>query len=739
MRDVVRRVVAAVVPAVVVALLWGRMEDPVAAGTLAAVAVLGVVPAAVAALRARIAAAVVIAVVGLSVAFTTSPYAMLPRTSGTWFGVLLTDAADGLRAFERLPVPFDPAARPEMHGLVLTAVLVFALAAALATAAGRPLLAAVAVIVGGGWATASVSDGGHELALGALLLTGALWPLLVLRTRTAAEAARGAAVLVVVAALGVGAAAAGAVPSAPYLDWKNWSLVGSSSNRIGVKYVWDASYEGIRFPSRRTTVLRVRADRSALYWRASTLDIFTADRWLENLFPITIAAPTRRLPSDPLLPVAAADEESWVEQEVEVVNLDDSRLIGAAQPVRVESAALPRVFFMSGGVMQALDGVQKGERYTIWSYSPRPLPRDLLSSRPQYPPEALRYLSIDRALLPAFGAPGRDAEVEELFDRDLYTPLRPYRPVWEEAQRVAGDAQSPYEATLAVEQWLRTAGGFRYEELPPPGQGPPLVDFVVDHRSGYCQHFAGTMALMLRLLGVPARVAVGFTSGRWKDGVWDVADRDAHAWVEAWFEGHGWITFDPTPGRGTLTAGYTFASDSAETVRALGRGELLDIDLDFSGTGTAAAVPVTRESDADSGRAGAIVALVLLGAVAALAALVLLKLALRRLRYVSRDPRRVALAVRLELEDVLRDQGVALRTGAGLGELRAATESGIGVPATALVDAIAHARFGPPERAARGAAEARRELHRVLELARERLGPGRRLRGILSVRSLRLR
>ena len=95
-------------------------------------------------------------------------------------------------------------------------------------------------------------------------------------------------------------------------------------------------------------------------------------------------------------------------------------------------------------------------------------------------------------------------------------------------------------------------------------------------RLGYCQHYAGAMAVMLRLLGVPARVAVGFTAGTWKGGVWTVTDHQGHAWVEAWFDGFGWLAFDPTPGRGTLSAVYTLASDSADAVRALGTGRFLD-------------------------------------------------------------------------------------------------------------------------------------------------------------------
>lgn len=739
MRDRLRALIAAAAPAAALALLWGRMEEPVSLGVLLAVAALAIAPAGVRRAGLRAVVAVMVILAGLSLVFRAAPQELLPRTEGTWLGAIVGQAKDGLRGFERVALPFDPGERPEMHALVLVAVLGFGIAVALAVAARRPLLASAAVVVGGGWATASV-DGGPDLALGALLLAATLWPLVVLRVRSPREGVTSAAAVLLVLTVGAGAAAAGAVPREPYLDWKSWSLVGSIGERLGVRYVWDGQYDGIRFPSRRTTVLRITADRSARYWRASTLDLFTADRWIENLYPVVLSEPSRRLPGDPLLPEAAGDPEAWVRQDVEVVRLDDDRLVSAGQPMRVESTTLSRVFVLSGGVMRVPDGIGRGERYTIWGYVPRPLPRDLVRSQPTYAAGLARYLVIDRAALPPFGEPRREAVVERLFVDDRYIAVRAYRPLWEEARRVAGGARSPYEATLAIERWLRTKGGFRYEEQPPRGQAPPLVDFVARHRAGYCQHFAGTMALMLRMLGVPSRVAVGFTSGKWKDGVWDVADRDAHAWVEAWFDGYGWVTFDPTPGRGTLTAGYTFASDSADAIRALGRGALLDVvDLGATTGTVAGASPAAAAEDGPAPARGRAAALVALGVLLALLAVVLAKLVRRRLRYVSGDPRRIALAVRRELEDVLLDQRVPVRRGASLPELRVAAERGLGVPLGALVEAVGRARFGPPERAGSAAADARRELRRVRALLRERTRPATRARGALSVRSLVVR
>ena len=77
----------------------------------------------------------------------------------------------------------------------------------------------------------------------------------------------------------------------------------------------------------------------------------------------------------------------------------------------------------------------------------------------------------------------------------------------------------------------------------------PLDAFLIDTKEGYCQHFAGAMALLLRMGGIPARVATGFSPGGFskRRNAWIVRDTDAHAWVEAWFDELGWVTYDPTP------------------------------------------------------------------------------------------------------------------------------------------------------------------------------------------------
>jgi transglutaminase-like putative cysteine protease len=110
-----------------------------------------------------------------------------------------------------------------------------------------------------------------------------------------------------------------------------------------------------------------------------------------------------------------------------------------------------------------------------------------------------------------------------------------------------------YDQAVAIQDWLR---GFTYDLGPAkhPTTGDDLGAFLTDQR-GYCQQFAAVMALMSRMSGIPARVAIGFTPGSAEDTAprrWTVTWHDAHAWPELWFAGIGWVRFEPTPaGNGT--------------------------------------------------------------------------------------------------------------------------------------------------------------------------------------------
>jgi transglutaminase-like putative cysteine protease len=116
------------------------------------------------------------------------------------------------------------------------------------------------------------------------------------------------------------------------------------------------------------------------------------------------------------------------------------------------------------------------------------------------------------------------------------------------AEEVTAPASSNYDKATAVEQYLSTH--FRYTlELPRSLPRDPLANFLFERKKGHCEYFASSMAVMLRSLHIPSRIVTGFRGGEFNDltGQYVVRASDAHSWVEAYFPGSGWISFDPTP------------------------------------------------------------------------------------------------------------------------------------------------------------------------------------------------
>ncbi|MEP6714397.1 MAG: transglutaminaseTgpA domain-containing protein, partial [Terriglobia bacterium] len=114
--------------------------------------------------------------------------------------------------------------------------------------------------------------------------------------------------------------------------------------------------------------------------------------------------------------------------------------------------------------------------------------------------------------------------------------------------RAWAGASDPMGAALGIETHLRQDFEYSLEGSTQP-VADPLANFLFVTKRGYCEYFASAMAVMLRAMGTPARVATGFQSGYYNDvsGMYVVRASDAHAWVEAWIAGRGWVTFDPTP------------------------------------------------------------------------------------------------------------------------------------------------------------------------------------------------
>jgi len=116
------------------------------------------------------------------------------------------------------------------------------------------------------------------------------------------------------------------------------------------------------------------------------------------------------------------------------------------------------------------------------------------------------------------------------------------------ARQVTASATSNYARARAIEQYLQTNFGYTLE-LPGMREADPLSRFLFERRKGHCEYFASSMTMMLRTLGIPARVVNGFRGGEYNDltSSYIVREKDAHSWVEVYFPEYGWATFDPTP------------------------------------------------------------------------------------------------------------------------------------------------------------------------------------------------
>jgi transglutaminase-like putative cysteine protease len=125
------------------------------------------------------------------------------------------------------------------------------------------------------------------------------------------------------------------------------------------------------------------------------------------------------------------------------------------------------------------------------------------------------------------------------------------------AQRITARAQNPFDKAVAVENYLRTRFTYTLNLTGKPGDDP-LAHFLFETRAGHCEYFASAMAIMLRTLGIPTREVNGFLPGEYNDlgGDYIVRASDAHSWVEVYFPGTGWMTFDPTPPGADSAGGF---------------------------------------------------------------------------------------------------------------------------------------------------------------------------------------
>jgi transglutaminase-like putative cysteine protease len=250
-------------------------------------------------------------------------------------------------------------------------------------------------------------------------------------------------------------------------------------------------------------------DLRGLYWRGRSYDRFDGVRWSR---------------SDRVGPSLAppAWYAAWGR------DLTEQRIYGASLDARVLFALHPTVDIEAHSEIQpVIDNVgdihywgSAAPAYTVQSATGRPAPAELRSAREGFIPAPRYFLQL----------PDVPPEVRALGDSLL------------------GDLSTTYDKAQALVDWFQSE--FRYTlDLPGSAREATLEHFLLRRRAGHCEYFSTAMAVLLRAQGIPAREVNGFLGGEWSEfgNYLAVTQNQAHAWVEVWFQGFGWVPFDPTP------------------------------------------------------------------------------------------------------------------------------------------------------------------------------------------------
>ncbi|MDR7300588.1 transglutaminase TgpA family protein [Haloactinomyces albus] len=382
-------------------------------------------------------------------------------------------------------------------------------------------------------------------------------------------AASAAVVALLVGSAFTGVGTEGRLPgSSPTVDSK-------AAGGIGIR-----PFTSLRGQLNRDSVVelfRVRGLPEDAYLRAMTLRKFDpASGW-------KLAGLTRGVPARGSLPLPpSADSMSGPPVRIEI------------DPIGYRDAWLP-VF----GIPLKVAGMGPN-----WRYDPA---AGVLFT--QAPHEARPY--VETAFLPDHSPAELRRASGPLRVDPAYLNLRGVGPrIIDLAERITAEADTAFDKAVALNRYFTDPdNGFTYDEqTAPASSSSALADFLLRGKRGYCEQFASSMAVLLRAVGIPSRVAVGFTSGHQEGDSRVITTEDAHAWVEAYFPGVGWATFDPTPlddGRTSLPSylqdelnpeGGQASEESGRTSSSTGPSRAEDGD---TGENPAAALPDPPLSDAD--------------------------------------------------------------------------------------------------------------------------------------------
>jgi protein-glutamine gamma-glutamyltransferase len=360
----------------------------------------------------------------------------------------------------------------------------------------------------------------------------------------------------------------------PWIDYRAWNPLPVTST-----FQWDQLYGPFPWPRSSATMFELaEADPSLL--KVTTLDRFDGLRFLRSDAP----------PGSRTLDVGRTRAaRGWYKHAVVTVGDLRSSLLVSGGGLAVDVTWLgstPRTMASQpDGTTVLRTAPSSGASYEVASYVPAPSAAMLRRAPRGFPPAYLPYAQFElpgvsaSALLPPdleleargrpaqatlVGAPQPGRTPASSPSRSRRIEASPYAPMFALARGLAAGAPTSYDVAARIERFLR--GNYAYDENVPQRRYP-LEAFLFQDRRGYCQQFSGAMALMLRMDGIPARVAAGFAPGVYDPvtATWRIRALDAHSWVEVYFTGIGWVPFDPTPPR-TVSSG---AGASALTSRSI--------------------------------------------------------------------------------------------------------------------------------------------------------------------------
>ncbi|WP_061567767.1 DUF4129 domain-containing transglutaminase family protein [Geobacillus stearothermophilus] len=293
---------------------------------------------------------------------------------------------------------------------------------------------------------------------------------------------------------------------------------GQNDSRLGGPFIAD------------DTVVFTAKDRGLHYWRIETKDIYTGKGW--GVFP---SEQVRSFANGEELKYEWwSDQVETVEQKAEIERRNQGFHLVYPLGLRRVEAAEPVVYRMDVATEKIYTTDDRANAFPVGKYS-------LTYWEPDFPIAALRA-----------APPVRDPL---LLKRYTQLPKTLPQRVRDLAKQIAVGEQTAYDKVRAIEQYFQL-GQYTYEtkDVAVPKENEDYVDqFLFETKRGYCDNFSTSMVVLVRSLGIPARWVKGYTSGRLvseqdEENLYEIRNHDAHAWVEVYFEGVGWVPFEPTRG-----------------------------------------------------------------------------------------------------------------------------------------------------------------------------------------------